>query len=371
MKRSIIFGVLALAGCGAPGPGAPAPGDPDPGPLSIILMIADGGGLDYWSAAKLTSSVPLAIEEFPVVGLVDTRSANARATDSGAGATAYAAGVRTLNYVIGVGPDSTPVQTVLELAESKGWSTGMVATSAITHATPAAFGAHVPDRNMYYEIARQLADQRIEVLLGGGRQYFQAATRDDGVDLMPRLTRGATYVEDPDTFLTLDPDTVRALVGLFADNQPPRAPGRAPLLGEMTRTALAVLEKDRDGFFLMVEGSQIDWRGHENAPLRDVVAEVQDFDLAIREALLFQERRPNTLIVVTADHSTGGLALHADDLGVFRAHYTTAGHTAGMVPLFARGPNAAAFGGIMDNDRVGRLLLQMVREERVPTTLAR
>jgi alkaline phosphatase len=112
----------------------------------------------------------------------------------------------------------------------------------------------------------------------------------------------------------------------------------------------------------MVEGSQMDWRGHDNAPLGEVIAELSDFNGAIAAALAFQEQRPNTLVVVTADHETGGLALHYDQMGVFRANYTTDTHTAGMVPLFARGPGAAAFTGIRENDAVGRLLLELVRE---------
>jgi alkaline phosphatase len=325
-------------------------------------MIGDGAGLDYWSAAKLASRVPLSIEEFPVVGLVDTESVDSRITDSAAGATAYATGVRTYNGAISVDADSAALETVLEVARSEGWGTGLVATSAITHATPASFAAHVPNRGMYQEIARQMAQSRIDVLLGGGEQDFAAETRDDGEDLIARLKQRAVYVEHPDTFLALDMDTVPALVGLFTAGQPGPATDRRPNLAELTDGALDLLEEDPDGFFLMVEGSQIDWLGHDNAPLRQVIAEVQDFDMAILRALRFQDRRPNTLIIVTADHSTGGLALHPDDEGVMEAHYTTTGHTAGLVPLFARGPEAEAFGGVLDNDRVGRLLLQLVRE---------
>ena len=258
--------------------------------------------------------------------------------------------------------DSAALQTVLEVARSEGWATGLVATSSVTHATPAAFAAHVRHCGMYQEIARQMARSRINVLLGGGRQDFNAATREDGEDLIAQLKRRAVYVEDPDTFLALDMDTIPALVGLFAANHPGPATERRPNLAELTDGALDLLEEDPDGFFLMVEGSQIDWMGHDNAPLRQVVAEVQDFDLAILRALRFQERRANTLIIVTADHSTGGLALHPDEEGVMAAHYTTKGHTAGLVPLFARGPEADEFAGVIDNDRVGRVLLHLVRE---------
>lgn len=363
---------LALAGCATP---ASAPSAPDrtglaadQGPLNVILFIGDGTGLEYWSAAKLASSMPMAIEDFPVVGLVDTEASNSRITDSAAGATAFAAGVRTFNGAIGLDRDSVPVETVLELAIAQGWATGLVSTSGVTHATPASFAAHVPSRNMYQEIARQMAERPIDVILGGGSNHFAAATRDDGQDLIAQMSRRALYVNDAEGFLSLDMDTVSALVGLFAEGHPGPATNRSPNLSELTDGALEVLERDPDGFFLMVEGSQIDWLGHDNAPLPLVVAEVLDFDMAIRRALVFQQRRPNTLIVVTADHSTGGLTLHPDSTGVMAAHYSTGGHTAGMVPLFAGGPFADRFAGIKDNDEVGRLLLQLVRDGGVVAT---
>lgn len=379
MRRSFFIPLLALAACGAPTrdaappgsvPAGPAPatapteGDgADPGPPTVILFIGDGTGLDYWSAAMLTADEPLAIESFPVVGLVDTQASNSRVTDSGAGATAFASGIRTFNGAIGVAPDSSPVPTVLEVAESKGWATGLVATSTIIHATPAAFAAHVPSRGMFLDIAEQMAAQDIDVLLGGGRRYFSADARGEGGDLLEAMTRNAAYAADAATFRSLDMDTVHTLIGLFTDGQPEPAPGREPDLAELTRGALQVLEKDQDGFFLMVEGSQIDWRGHDNAPLSEVLAEVRDLDRAIHEALRFQQRRPNTLVIVTADHSTGGMTLsYGDGPGGLEARYTTEGHTGGMVPLFARGPHAAAFGGMIDNDEVGRLLLRLVQD---------
>ena len=365
MKRFLILLTLATTGCAAPPRPAPLPvpadGQVPAGPFSVILFIGDGTGVSYWSAAKLSAS-GLGIEALPVVGLVDVEASNSRVTDSAAGATAYAAGVRTFNGAIGVGPDSTPVRTVLEVAESRRMATGLVATSTLTHATPASFAAHVPSRNYHMEIAEGIASHDIEVLLGGGRRYFDRAQRPDSVDLLRRITRGATYVTTAEAFRALDTRTVTKLVGLFADDSPPAAGAREPSLAELTRGALDVLSAEERGFFLMVEGSQIDWRGHENAPIQQVISEVLDFDLAIRQALQYQrERRSNTLILVVADHSTGGLALHPDEAGVFRAHYTTESHTAEMVPLFAGGPGSEAFGGIKDNDLVGRLLLELVR----------
>jgi alkaline phosphatase len=350
-------------------------------PTRIILFIGDGVGTAQWTAA-LVEADALAVQEFPVVGLVDTRASNAKVTDSAAGATAFAAGVRTFNGAIGVGPDSVPVVSVLEVSRERGLATGLVATSTITHATPASFAAHVPSRAMEVEIARQMAEQPITVLLGGGRAYFDPARRPDSLDLLAVFSRRGAYVETVEQLAALQLDTTRALVGLFAEGQPAGAvtrtivrpstdsvlppdtvviPPRTPSLPQMTSAALAVLDRDAEGFFLMVEGSQPDWRGHENAPLELVIAEVLDFDAAIRVGLEYQARHPETLIVVVADHETGGLALHYDQSGAFGAHYTTQGHTAAMIPLFAAGPGAEAFGGVRRNDEIGQLLLAWVR----------
>ncbi|MBW3553032.1 MAG: alkaline phosphatase [Gemmatimonadetes bacterium] len=364
MKRILILLTLAAAACASPrqaSPPAAVVGETPEGPFSVVLFIGDGAGVAYWSAAKLSAS-ELGIEALPVVGLVDVEASDSRITDSAASATAYSTGVRTFYGAIGVGPDSMPVQTVLEVAEFRRMATGLVATSSLTHATPGSFAAHVPNRNYHFEIAEGIASHDIEVLLGGGRRYFDPAQRPDGVDLLTRITRRATYVTSAEEFRALDTNTVPRLVGFFSDTFPPPAGSREPSLAELTRGALNVLSREDRGFFLMVEGSQIDWRGHDNAPLMQVISEVLDFDLAIREALHYQrERRSNTLILVVADHSTGGLALHGDAMGVFRAHYTTESHTAEMVPLFAGGPGAALFGGVKDNDLVGRLLLELVR----------
>ena len=363
MIRLKLALVAALFAACAPTPdaGAPAPGTDD-GPFSVILMIGDGAGLAQWNAARMGLR-ELMVERMPVVGLVGTRSANSRVTDSAAGATAFASGVKTYNGAIGVGPDTVPVATVLERAEARGKATGLVATSTITHATPAAFAAHVPDRGFHYAIAAQLAEADVDVLLGGGRVFFDPAERPDSVDILGALRARATVADSTPALLALDLDGVDRLVGFTAEEQPPVAGARTPALATLTEMALDVLARDEDGFFLMVEGSQIDWRGHDNAPLGELILELNDFNNAIAAALAFQERRPNTLVIVTADHETGGLALHYGENGVFGAHYTTDGHTAGMVPLFAAGPGAEAFGGIRENDAVGRVLLDLVRRD--------
>jgi alkaline phosphatase len=389
----------------------------------IILFIGDGVGTAHWTAARMAARDSLWVSKFPVAGLVDTRSSNSLITDSGAGATAYASGVRTYNYAIGVGPDSQPVETVLEVAKKNGWATGLVATSSITHATPAAFASHVKSRASEFDIAKQMATLAPDVLLGAGTRFFSPATRPDREDLLSQLGtthRMLTQVEQLDQ---MRDTSVRRLVGFFADVELPRAALRGPILPQMTRKAIEVLARDPDGFFLMVEGSQADWRAHDNDPLQAVIDEMTDFDAAIGVALDYQRRTPDVLVIVVADHETGGLALElatdsavmvgaanalqagvdalepalgrltrqaADsaDSTMYRmqitaarlrnsargantqrliADYSTGGHTAQMVPLFAAGQGAAAFGGMIDNYRVGQMLLEIVRRPAAPT----
>ena len=364
LKLSLI--AVALTACAPSAPEARAPETPAPeaetGPFRVILIIGDGTGLSYWSAAQLGLR-SIAVAEMPVIGLVGTTASDNYITDSAAGATAFAAGVKTYNGAIGVGADTTAVETVLDVAQARGKATGLVATATLTHATPAAFAAHVPDRGMYFAIADQLAAADVDVMIGGGRRYFDPAERPDSVDLLAALAEEATVIDSAAALVALDPSGVDRLVAFVDEDNPPAAAQRTVTLGEMTRTALSILDRDEDGFFLMVEGAQIDWRGHENAPLNAVIAELFDLDGAVRAALDYQQEAPNTLVLVTADHETGGLALHYDDSGVFGAHYTTGSHTAGLVPLFASGPGASHFGGIKENDEIGRILLGLMRED--------
>lgn len=376
-KSFAIACLVALSACGAPhtasGP-VTVTFEPTETVRRVIFLIGDGTGTAYWSAAKFSAD-RLAVQDMPVVGLVDTRSSDARVTDSAAGATVYATGERTYNGAIGVGPECkelvardsaavmrdpascAPLETVVERVERRGWATGLVATSSVTHATPASFAAHVPHRRMEPEIAEQLAGSGVDVLLGGGWGFFSGSARPDGRNLLDATCAEAVCIRTVEELRGYQADD-RRLIGLFAEKGMPTAAERAPSLPEMTRAALARLARDPDGFFLLVEGSQPDWRGHDNAPLGELVAEVVDFDRAVGVALEFARATPGTLVVVTADHETGGLALgeRADTLtGV----YSTTAHTAEMVPLFAYGPGAERFAGIRENYEVGRILLEL------------
>jgi len=383
MRRLILLPLLLiLASCAPPERGASAPDplaatEPVDGEIrNVVIVIGDGVGTAYWTAARFETG-RLHVERMRVAGLTDTRSSDSYVTDSAAGATVYATGRRTYNGAIGVGDrcaemfaaDSVavmrdpaacdPLEGIFDIAYRSGIATGLVASSSITHATPAAFGAKVPYRRFQAEIAEQMAENPIDVLLGGGRGFFDGTLRADERDLWTPLCREAVCLTTPAELDAYQPDD-RRLLGLFAENHMEAAPERRPTLTEMTRVALERLDRNPAGFFIMIEGSQPDWRGHANDPLPDVVSEMVDFDETVGVALDFAERTPGTLVLVVADHETGGLALQmeADTLA---AAYTTDYHTGTMTPHFAWGPGAERFSGIRDNDEIGRVLMDIAR----------
>jgi alkaline phosphatase len=328
-------------------------------PARIILLIADGAGVEHWTLARFARP-DLAVSQFPVAGLVDTRGDGHVVTGSAAGATALATGVRTYFGAVGVAPDSAPLQTVLEVAHAHGMATGLVTTTLITDATPAAFASHVTRRSAMVDIMQQMTQLPVDVLLGGGRRVFDMAERRDSIDLRGAVTNRYPYIETAAQLSSLDPDTVTSLLGLFAPRDMARAPERSPALTSMMETALAILDRDPEGFFLMVENEGSDTEAHANIERDVLVAEMLSFDDAVRVALDYQARHPETLIVVTADHETGGVSLVPGPEREAIVTYATRDHTAALVPLFARGPEAERFGGLHDNREIGRLLMEAV-----------
>lgn len=351
-KLSLTSALLALvtAGCGADVPAVQAPADS--APIRVILFVADGAGVAHWSAAWLSGD-SLAVAGFPAVGLVDPGNATGHEVESASSATAFAIGELTLYGGVGVDADQRPRPTVLEVAEERRLATGLITTTHLLDATPAAFAAHVPSRNQWATIARQMLDQDVEVLMGDGREWF------DSLPIRERYTV-VTTAEELDA---VDTDTVSRLLGLFDIDRVADPARRTPSLADMTETALEILDREPGGFFLLVENEHTDHRAHDNAPLPVIQAEVADVDRAIRTALEYRETHPETLIVVTGDHETGGLAVLPDSEGGLEAGYLTTGHSLELVPLFAIGPGAGAFAGIRTNAQVGRLLLRSVRGE--------
>ena len=356
LRGPLPFALLATA-CAART--APAVQDIDPvsDPPRVVLLIADGTGIAQWTVGLLASDSSV-LHAFPVVGLVDTRNVEDRITDSGAAATAYAAGVLTYNRAIGMGPDSLPVTTVMERATERGIATGIIATSSVVHATPAAFVAHVPDRYLYEEIAAHIATSAVDVVLGGGRKFFDPSQREDGADLLALLDARWTLVRDAGglTAAVGSEDVPHRLAGLFAETALESADrDRSPTLPAMTEAALRILDRDPDGFVLMVESSQIDWLGHDNQPWERMAREVLDAEETMRVVLDYIAGHPGALFIVVADHETAGLTV-VEEEGAWSLRYASEHHTAELVPLFAIGRNAGAFGGVHRIDAIGRLL---------------
>ncbi len=333
----------------------------DAKPKNVILFIGDGMGVSQLSAARVLVG-RLQVEDFAVVGLMATHAHDQFVTDSAAAGTALATGVKTYNGAISVGPDKQPRKTVLEWAEESGRSTGLVSTCSLTHATPAAFAAHVDSRKKDAEIAADIAASGVDVLFGGGWAYFAPASaegskRKDDADPLAALAARMPVVRTAEEFAALG--TVDAAAGFFADKHPGKAAERQPDLATLTAKALAILARDADGFFLMVEGSQIDWAGHNN-DLDYLSGELRDFDAAVGVGMDFARERDDTLVIVTADHETGGFALHKGDVAdntVGEAGWTSKKHTAALVPVFAHGPGSAVFAGIYENTDIGKRLI--------------
>ncbi len=316
-------------------------------PKNIIFLIGDGMGVSQIYAGMTASHGRLAIEQFKHIGFIKTYSSNSYITDSGASGTAMSSGKKTKNGMIGMDPDTIVLRSVLEIAEEHGLASGLVSTSAITHATPASFIAHQPSRNMYEEIAADFLKVEIDVFIGGGRDHFMK--REDGRNLTKELEeKGYNVLFEIDSITSV---TEGKLAGLTADEHNPRySDGRGDMLPDATVTALEILDNNKEGFFLMVEGSQIDWGGHDN-DTEYIVEEVIDFDRAIAKALEFAQNDGNTLVVVTADHECGGLGINGGSIedGTVEGGYTTKSHTGVMVPVFAYGPGAKEFTGIYEN----------------------
>lgn len=334
------------------------------GAKNIILLIGDGMGTSQVYAGIVASKGTLRMEEFSDIGFSKTYSANDFNTDSGAGGTAIATGHKTYNNAIGVNEDSLVCRSILEYAEDHGKLTGLIATSGITHATPASFIAHQPSRYLYEEIAADFLKTDIDLFIGGGRNHFDK--RKDSIDLTKTLQHMGYQMAF--TLKELEAVHHTKLACLLYPGAPPRwSDGRKEMLGLSMAKALEVLPGD-NGFFLMVEGSQIDWGGHDK-DINYVTEELLDFDAAVGAALDFAKKDGNTLVIVTADHETGGLSLLDGDIqkGTIDAQFSTNHHTGVMVPVLAYGPGSGLFRGIYENTDLFYKMMEVYGFEVIET----
>ena len=315
-------------------------------PKNVVFLIGDGMGIAQIYSGMVANGNKLALERCSYSGFSKTYSANNFTTDSGAGGTAIACGVKTNNGMIGMGADSVATQSILELAEKNNLSTGIVVACAVTHATPASFIAHQMDRNMYDEIASDYLKSDIDVFIGGGRKYFE--NRADGRNLTDELK--ANNYQIAYDMASIKHIKTGKLAGLLYDDQNPGMPVRGDMLPDGTMSAIDILEHNKKGFFLVVEGSQIDWAAHDNNT-KQVVMEMLDFDKTVGLVLDYAEKDGNTLVIITADHETGGMSILNGKFGSdeMKAVFSTKSHSGVPVPVFSFGPGAENFSGFMEN----------------------
>ena len=326
---------------------------------NIILLIGDGMGISQITAGMYASDSILNLERFKSIGLQKTDAANHLVTDSAAGATAFATGKKTNNGVVGMDAQLKSAKNIIEYVKEKGLAAGLVATSQIAHATPAAFFAHHPKRAKMENIAAQLLTTDVDLLIGGGQNHFEA--RKDNRNISKELAQKGYQVN---SFMTKSLDKIEPN---YKDNFLYFTAASLPLSVEQGRDYLPLatsfsidfLKKhNSNGFFLMVESSQIDWGGHNNNS-DYIIQEMLDFDKVIGRALDFAEANGNTLVIVTSDHETGGYSInYGSSHKKFKPGFTTDYHTAQMVPVFAYGPNEESFMGIYDNTDIFKKMME-------------
>ncbi|MEX1001248.1 MAG: alkaline phosphatase [Crocinitomicaceae bacterium] len=333
---------------------------------NVILLIGDGMGVSQLSTAYYFNGDKTPnFSRFPFVGLINTSSAKEKVTDSAAGATAFATGSRSYNGAISVDINKKPLPTLIEVIEKKDIRSGLVATSSITHATPACFYAHVEARGMAEEIARALPKSGVDFFAAGGLKFFNK--RSDKINYYIELIKKGFSLDTTQLDPEMKVKITKKYGFLLAENGlDSKLDGRGDFLPNATQLAINYLSQSKEGFFLMVEGSQIDWEGH-STNAQGIIDEVLDFDKAVGKALDFAEKDGETLVIVTSDHETGGFALPPkskngswDDNIIHPEFYkgaddstlAYAAHTATLVPVLAYGPSAIQFAGIYDNTAI-------------------
>lgn len=365
--------MLAITGC-----------NNEPQVKNVIYLIGDGMGFGAVSSLLLTEEEPTGFEmASPVIGLSETCSANNYVTDSAAGGTALATGTRTNNGYVGADPDGNQLTSVLRKAQTYGMKTGIVVNTTLTEATPGAFYGGVTSRKMVYDIAKQFTESEVDVAIGGGLDHFVG--RPDSLDLTATLIeKGYDVYLNWETVLETESDKFVGILPLYDLHRREENNGEASAaegqevclaaqmaalnedttrehlseptvyLEKATTKALEVLSRNnKDGFFLMIESAIIDGYGHNNDG-EGMIVEMQEFNCTLRKMIEYVNQHPETLLVVTADHETGGTGVYYNghtpgNEGPLRLKFSTSGHTGTVVPIFAYGAGAENFAGVMKN----------------------
>ena len=367
---AIIFTLLALIACSKEKTETVKMGNKDSNlleiknfseskkPKNIILAIADGAGLNHITVSRLAIGGPdhkLYIDQLPVAGTSSIHAYENLITDSAAAATAWATGNKTKNRYLSVDKDKKELTTIFEMLDDKGYLKGIVATSSVTHATPAAFYAHIDSRYKEKEIADQLLNSSVDIALGGGQEFFNLEELDKNHYLMTEKVS-----------LENNYDGLKNIIGLFDEDGMERGLDM-PTQREMTSYALDYLDDKCNGFFLMTEGSQIDWAGHSN-DVEYMIREFKDFDLTIKDLINFVTSNKDTLLLITADHETGGLQLMKQKDDSFIVQWGTGSHTGVPVGVYAYGPGSQNFSGVMDNTDIFYKILEVLDYQNLTTS---
>ena len=365
MKKLFLLLMLPLVAFGVSGCT-----EKEPEVKNIIIMIGDGMGLAQASLTQIENKyAPTAFDRAQNVALQKTYSANNRVTDSAASGTALATGYKTNNSTLGQTPDGTPVESIIAKAEKVGYASGVVVTCYVNHATPAAFYAHRESRNDNEGIITDFMASDLDVVFGGGTRFFNEHFTKQNKNYVDELkAKGYNVLSEQSEMASVSEGNV---VGLFAEtNIPLMRNGRGDYLPKATAKALEILtnnveKQGKEGFVLMVEGSQIDGEGHGNN-IEGVLAETRDFAAAMDVAMDYADAHPGTLVVVTGDHETGGLSIPSNktdftlpESGISYG-FSTTGHTGIMLPVYLYGTGADRINGIMENTELSQALQRMI-----------
>ena len=341
---------------------------PDTQVRNVVLFIGDGMGLAQLSASRMGikgANGWFTIECMPVTSLVRTNSADDIITDSAAGATAYATGHKTRNRMLSVSPDTAMLKTIVEAAREKGMATGLITMGDdLTGATPAAFATHVPNRSMSEEIAAQYARSGVDILIGQGEKYFlpdsSGGVRKDKRNVVEEMRQNGYAVVR--SIPELDSTKSRKILGFISPTS-----NRDDKIVGATEKALQTLSRNKRGFFVMIECPLPDHGGHSHDSSA-IVDGIQQLDRAVKAAIEFARKDKHTLVLVTADHETGGLALTGTGTRAsVRTAFNTGSHTAVPVPLYAYGPHAIRFTGMKDNTEISAICGELLGLHRFPT----
>ena len=368
----------------------------EPQVKNVIYLIGDGMGFGAVSTLLLSEDEQTGFEMAPVIGIHETCSANNYVTDSAAGGTALATGTRTNNGYVGADPDGNQLTSVLRKAQTYGMKTGIVVNTTLTEATPGAFYGGVTSRKFVYDIAKQFTESQVDLAIGGGLDHFVG--RPDSLDLTATLIeKGYDVYLNWENVLETESDKFVGILPLYDLHRREKNNGEASAaegqevclaaqmaslnedasrehlseptvyLEKATAKALDVLSRDHEkGFFLMIESAIIDGYGHNNDG-EGMVVEMQEFNRTLRQMIEYVNQHPETLLVVTADHETGGTGVYYNghtpgNEGPLKLRFSTSGHTGTVVPIFAYGAGAENFAGVMKNTDIPKKIDALIKK---------